>query len=71
MFERAPMTPEEFIQFCKMVKQSDNTGGAGQAKTYFTAVYIGYEYPNLGVPDGDLAALEGYDLGLRLRERNL
>jgi len=64
------MESQEFITFLESLYNADDTSGrAGPSKTYMRAIYIGYEYPNLGPPDGDECARDGYTLGLELRKR--
>lgn len=63
------MTPEQFITFLESLYNSNSTGSAGPSKTYFRAIYIGYEYPNIGPPSGDELAEDGYEFGLELREK--
>lgn len=64
------MEPEEFITFIESLYNADDTSGSALGgKLYFRAIYIGYEYPNLGPPKGDDLAEEGYKFGLELRER--
>jgi len=64
------MEPEEFVTFIESMYNADDTSGSAlDGKLYFRAVYIGYEYPNLGPPEGDDVAIEGYKFGIRLRER--
>lgn len=63
------MEPEEFITFVESLHEADKTGGSPQASTFFRAVYIGYDYPNLKPPLDDEAAKDGYKLGLTLRKQ--
>lgn len=63
------MEIDEFIQLCSDVRDSAKTGTAGESKTYFTSIYIGYEYPNITPPTDDQNAIRGYRFGLELRER--
>jgi hypothetical protein len=62
------MEVDEFITFVEDLHEADSTGCAGEARTFFRAIYIGYEYPNLHPPKDDETAMEGYELGLSLRK---
>lgn len=53
------MEPNEFATFIESLYNADDTSGSA----------IGYEYPNLGPPEGDEVAVEGYKAGLELRKR--
>lgn len=63
------MTPEEFLLLAESIRESDNTGRAGDAKTFFAAVYLGEKYPGIDPPSGDGSAEEGYKLGRKLSKR--
>lgn len=64
------MEPDEFTSFVESLYNADDTSGSAMGgKLYFRAIYIGYEYPNLGPPEGDELAREGYTLGIELRKR--
>jgi len=64
------MEPEEFITLLESLYVADDTSGSAiGGKLYFRAIYIGYEYPNLGPPKGDELAEEGYQFGQKLRKR--
>lgn len=60
------MEPDEFIRFAESISNSKKTGSAGSAKTFFTAVHIGAEYPSLTPPKDDGDAIAGYELGRKL-----
>ena len=63
------MDREKFITFIESLYNADDTSGSSlDGKLYFRAIYIGYEYPNLGPPAGDEVAEDGYKLGLKLRK---
>jgi len=63
------MKTETFIKLCESIYEGDSIASVGQSKMYFRSIYIGYAYPNIGPPSDSELVVDGYELGLELRER--
>lgn len=63
------MEPNEFVEFCRFVKNAGATNNEGDARVFFRATFIGYKYPSITPPYGDPVAVDGMKLGRKLAKR--